>query len=898
VRHVITDQIVSPKQASQIELVPNRDVLQRRMAEFLAGQPDGGVLLAPPVSIFSVWVEDTAVRLRQLSAQAVPASQDAYAGLLAWSRNAASGSPDSGYTFELNAARQAREADRLLRHWQFEGEAPWLNEEFYRRRQRIHAGMEAAGIYSPEDWLGDLARLLESESTLPLTLPRKISLEGFIELTPLECRLISALEGRGVVISQGKSEVEDSRVEVLVFATPEDELQAAAAWAKARFESGARSLCIVAGPGVAESGPAARRIRQTLAATFHPAEAAALSDSLVSEFHISAAGRLLHSRVIRSALLLLRLSLAESGHKHDFASISQWLMSPHWAAAKEEGADRALLELRLRERGLFRLSLADVLERIRAEGQKERLPEMVKKLEALPSLKIPASPAEYFHDVLSLWGWPGSHVAEFSEPQQAFLSLLERLAGLAVESCDGALRLLEAMCLEISNSFGGGPLSPVQVLSPEVAAGGHFDGIWVCQMDDANWPPPISPNPYLPAELRSRIPRMNPEGQFDYYRNLTRMLCATAPVVRLSWSRDAGQGPRNMSGLLEGREVREADPAPPVRLSTAIWPEARRDADSGALPGMIAIDDEIGVPFPEKESLELPGGSDFFRLQAACPLWAYMKHRLGAEFPAMPSLMADPAFRGTLLHRALRELYARCSPGSALPRADDIAPAVGVTLSESRVRERLTATGLLAEAGRLKRALADWLELDGSREGFEVELLEQAYSLTLGRAVIRIRVDRIDRLSDGRCFLIDYKSSLGGRSRALKWLWTRIQEPQLPLYAVLLEASGEAETGGISIASVRAGQCGYDGISDDSVSTARGIRVAGETSGAVKSWDWATLKAHWRSQSEMLGDEILSGRADNRVYDVDAIRFCDIALILRHEEAAWLEDREDDQDAG
>jgi hypothetical protein len=223
-----------------------------------------------------------------------------------------------------------------------------------------------------------------------------------------------------------------------------------------------------------------------------------------------------------------------------------------------------------------------------------------------------------------------------------------------------------------------------------------------------------------------------------------------------------------------------------------------------------------------------------------------------------------------------------------LPGPEAIPGAVETALSGLQVRERLTATGLLAEEGRLKRALKNWLELDSARQGFEVDSLEEAYALALGRALLKVRVDHIDRLSDGRLFLIDYKSGKGGNSRALKWLKPRMQEPQLPLYAALLEAGKQGVCGGLTLAAVKPGECGFDGISDDPGSKAKGIRVVGQDAGAVRSLDWPNLQAHWRSQAAMLCEEILAGRADNHVYDADLMRYCDVALILRHEQAVEL----------
>lgn len=846
--------------------------------------------------MFSVWVEGMAVRLRQLEGKFVPRSQDAWTGLLGWMAVADNKeqSEADGYAFSLNAARQARAADRLLRHWREGGEDSWLDEDFYRARQNICAAMDAEGVYSPEDWLVDLTRALGGEAKLPLDLPVEIDLRGFVEITPLEQALLEALAQRGVRVRSPEPGFDVSSAEVLGFETPEDEWQAAARWAKSKLDSGASSVCVVLPSEATASGPHARRVRETFAAAFHPRETASLDDSGLRDFYIPSAGRLIHEPAIRTASMLLRLSIAGPDAKHDFPWISQWLLAPHWVGADSERLARAILEIRLRERGLFRLSLNDTVRLARAAGLDQGLTEVFARIEALASLTEGEEAADRFYALLGHWGWPGPNGDSVATACREFCALLERLAGLELRSGEPALGLLEQMCLESTRSFGGGPLSAVQVVAPEVAVGGRYDGIWVCHMDDTNWPPPIAPNPYLPGEMRRRIPRMNPEGQFEHYQVLTHLLCAAAPEVRLSWSRDAGRGPRGVSGLLENLAGQSQEARSPLRLSTALWPEA--GIDSRIKSGLTAIEDAVGIPFPDSDSIELPGGSDFFRLQAACPLWAYMRHRLGAAFPVMPVAMADPAFRGVLLHRALRALYELRDPADSLPRREHIHAAVRSTLSEPRVRERLTATGLLAETGRLERALSDWLALDGTREAFAVESLEAAYTMSLGRAAIRIRIDRIDRLADDRLFLIDYKSSKGGRSQVLKWLGKRMQEPQLPLYAVLLEANGEGETGGIAIAAVKPGKCGYDGISDDGASQASGIRVVGKGSGEMRSLDWSAVIAGWREQVETLRDGILEGRAENSVYDIDALRFCDLSLILRHEDTGWLFDEEGDQD--
>jgi len=877
-----TRLISSPKQASRIILVPNREILQRRVAELFAAANDGAVGIAPPVFMFSLWVEETAVRLRQLRCMDVPGTQSALQALVTWTRARESGPGWWGRAFERSAARQARAADRSLQQWLVEGETPWLEEGFYRQRQRVRRDMEAQRIFTAEDWVDDLARQLDTSQHLPLSLPRQIALRGFVEFTALERKLLESLECRGVALDFGEAAGEAADVRVVEFPRPEDEWQAAALWARDKLAAGARSLCIVVPRAVTTSGTTSRRIRQVLSAVFHPAEAAGLDDEGLRDFHIPAAGRLADSGAIAGALHLLGLSADGLDAELDFPGISQWLLSPHWMASDGEAAARARLEWQLRERGFFRLSPRAVVRLAKADGLDVELRYLVACVQAPPTDFETGRAGDWIHAELLRWGWPGAPAAAaVCRAAEGMQSLIERFNGSPIESAIDAVALLEALCSETTLPFGGGPLSPVQVLPPEVAAGGRFDALWACQMDDANWPPPIDVNPYLPAAARAAIPRLNPNGQLDYYRRLTAKVCAAAPEVCLSWSFDAGEGPRMASGLIADFPAASATNGPPMLLSRAVWPAAGQGGDAA----LESLSDSHGLAYPDQGVVDLPGGADFFRLQAACPLMAYVRHRLKARFPDMPSALASPQFRGELLHQVLRELYDNALGRQGWPSDADIGPAVDAALARLRARERLTATGLRAEAERLRRLMAEWLTLDRTRSGLEVAGLEQPLEARLGRAALRVRIDRVDRLADGRYFLLDYKSGTAGSSRALKWGRPRIQEPQLPLYALMLEASENRESGGLAFAIVKSGECVFDGISDDPASAATGIRVFGHGRSNVAFTNWASFQDHWRSQLGVLLDEILAGQAENRVYDADALKFGELGLILRHEQA-------------
>ena len=65
------------------------------------------------------------------------------------------------------------------------------------------------------------------------------------------------------------------------------------------------------------------------------------------------------------------------------------------------------------------------------------------------------------------------------------------------------------------------------------------------------------------------------------------------------------------------------------------------------------------------------------------------------------------------------------------------------------------------EQRRLRDLLCKWLRIEGQREPFEVERLEQDVEIARHAGLaFSVRIDRVDKLQDGSRVLIDYKIGL------------------------------------------------------------------------------------------------------------------------------------------
>ena len=105
--------------------------------------------------------------------------------------------------------------------------------------------------------------------------------------------------------------------------------------------------------------------------------------------------------------------------------------------------------------------------------------------------------------------------------------------------------------------------------------------------------------------------------------------------------------------------------------------------------------------------------------------------------------------------------------------------------------------------------------------------------------------DRIDRDSQGHTILIDYKT--GAKQSYSKWLGERMEEPQLPLYAL---AAGLTKTDAVTFATIRSGHAmGFEGLAGETVDI-DGIAVCDGK--RKRPDDWQQLLEQWRESLNLL----------------------------------------------
>lgn len=784
------------------------------------------------------------------------------------------------------AARAAREAWQLLHGWRLPlaSAAEYSNEDAgafgrwaaaYRRHAGQHGYLDSATLADA------VARAVARGRARG---PRVLLLAGFDEFTPQQQALLDAVRAAGSRVEALAPPARAPRAARLACPDARAELRAAAAWARARLESGARRI------GIAVPDLAARRV--ALVREFDEALAppALLPGVPVTRpYNLSLGEPLAGVPVVQAALAIL-----EAGHERmPFALASLLVRSPFLAGHGEEAAARARFDARLRQRGEESVSAHGLM----SEAQKAAAgaPRLAAQLRAwrdrLPvSSKrfTPSGWSEQFARLLAAIGWPGDGAPDHGRVR-ALEAWRELLAELSAQDAftprlgyGEALALTRRLALERVFQAPA-PATPVQVLGLLETAGLEFDCLWVLGVDDETWPRSPRPNPFLPHALqrRHRMPHASAERELEFARALTARLMASADEVIFSHAASDGVEQRRVSPLLLSLpELRAADLPPPVeeiagRQFAARALERLRDQQAPALP----------------EGSTVAGGTALLQRQAACPFRAFAELRLGARAPEQPEPGLDASERGKLVHEACKHLWQALESHAtlcALPAdalAAHIDAAVAAALDHSARDRAHTLDGRFRdlEARRLATLLRDWLELEKQRAPFRLQGAEVAQPITLGGLTLSARLDRIDRLDDGSAVIMDYKT---GAPSIRSWEGERPDEPQLPAYALAVQPLAA-----LLFAQLRPGELAFKGV-------AAHDGVAPRIKAATAEPSWGERLAGWRTVLTRLAGDFRRG--DARVDPKDfpgTCEHCGLEALCRvHEQGVMPRDGEDGDD--
>lgn len=859
-----------------------------RLAQTLRGVPAAGRAWRTSQALtVGQWLAALAEEAQLGGLAELPAALDPFAENLLWEQIIAASLEAGAALFDVpGMAAAAAEAHALTRIWKLRPAIGALSDEArlftgwqaeFERRCRKAGWIDAAGLQG---------RLIELLAAGCFVLPARVEMHGFDRRTPLEDDLLAALAGRGVEVVAEPPAAAPGQAARLGCADLAGECAAAVDWARRRLTADPDCRLAIVAPDLAGVRD---RLEFLLDDVLHPA--AIRPDAAESPrcFNFSLGRPLAEQPLVRSALELLQLGGGRA--KVEQARLSALLLAGGWSAAMAEADGRALLDLALRRELPYFTDLRALL-RLAGDGRHLSCQRSVTALsalfDALTGARRSQCPGQWttvFRGALHAAGWPGDRPLSSHEFQarHAFDEVLDAFARL--DPLLGSLNLAEAvrrlaqLCRQrvFQPETRGRPA--IQVLGMLESAGLEFDALWVMGMNDDLWPPPPRPSPLLPVESQRAAgsAHASAEVELDFARRVHRRLLSSASEVVFSWAGADGNRVLRPSPLLAGLPDLEL---PPPELFTVA---SRLATESGN--AVERIDDAIAPPVAAGERIS--GGSWLLRAQAICPAWAFYQFRLGAEAMETPVEGLDPAARGTLVHGAL-ELFWRWTGDSAALAALDAAAlteritavvAEAIECFEQERRVVLPARFRQLETARLEKLLAVWLALEARRPGpFTVVACEQPVDVEIEGIRVRMVVDRIDQLADGRQAIIDYKT--GAAIDIKNWAGQRITEPQLPIYAALVNDDIAA----VVFAKVLGDKPAFAGIADER-ERLPGVQGIGDDKQKLFDPavfpDWIAVVTHWRERLHAIAGEVREGRAGVVFADEKGLQYCEALPLLR-----------------
>lgn len=678
------------------------------------------------------------------------------------------------------------------------------------------------------DGAGMIARVMSMATDGALRPPARIVRAGYDRVSPAVEALFASLAEAGSEVSEAPEAGCGGQCRIAAYDDPEAELRTAGAWARARLEDDPDARVGIVCSGLeTDAERAARLVREGFVPGWQRGGA-----GWRGAVNVSYGRRLQSFPAIHVALLVLRWARGAL----DSRDIGLLLRSRLLGAPDSGGRSR--LDLRLRripEREWRPVALVEALQSVDDGADVVAWFRAVRRIGAFASagsrIAAPGTWAAAIDDLLRDVGWPGERTLDSNAYQlvtrwRELLNELARLAPVAPRmSLDQCVRRLMTMAAEIVFQ----PQTDaglVQLMGPLEAAGMQFDHLWVSGLELRHWPPAASPSPLLARSLQRRfgMPDSTPDDTLAYAGTVLARLVDSAPDVTLSWARADKDVALAASPLLERLDAEMV--APP--------PDPHWYARSLRAAGPAVIVREDPAP-PVSTDEEIVGGAYTVHRQASEPMsaFAYGRLRVRVLQPFAPGLSA--LMRGSLVHRILHRLYAEKPTREDIRKwlASDVATRLEQAIDAALGRYRRVADPrqqrlLSLEKARLRRMLGAFLRAECDRDEFSVEAVEQDLSICRHGVELHLRVDRMDRLSDGTLLIIDYKTG------ATKGLLDRDGEPanlQLVVYA----SAVDEPVGGLALFNVDSRAIVYRG-------------TGGFEQGAVRDDDWEERLDSWRKQ--------------------------------------------------
>lgn len=838
--------------------------------------------IAPRINSLSQWVTDCWSRLERRGDTNGMTIISSVQRQTLWERIIQRSSLSQSLLHADPLAQAADSALRAMELWELtlddvKAADPILNEQsntycWLTWAHEFRAALSASRWITTEQAVVLLCEQLENGQ---LPTEAALYITGFDDLPPLHERLLGALCPEWSAIS---SQREPRRFDVTTTPTFEHEVLAAALWSKEVLEQSPQAMIGIIVPDLGQSRQAVER---GFIDVFEPHYYLPDVPRYTLPFNFSAGTPLVSTPIIAAAFDALTLTQAN----WPLADICHVVLSPFISDFDGEFTLRTEIVSALRHKAKLRISQSDVREiaeklshQLGVDPEQHGFSVRLRLLENLRRQQLGEHSALYwsiyFADVLRTLNWPGTRRLDSHEHQQVVLwnQVIETFQTLDAtgERMDYAHALNHLRDIAGKMPFQAQtPQGPIQILGALEGAGLQFSHCWVMGLHHRQWPATPSPNPFLPVALQRdrKMPHASAERELAFAQALTQHYQHCADHVMFSFSARDNDAELSPSPLIRHYPLTPIENV--VNTLSSSLNEYR--AQSANTRRMEWIDCTL-APHADPAIEKIRGGASLFKEQALCPFDAFAKLRLNAVIPDEPSFGISAIERGNTLHAALASLWIALGSQQTLLALDEhqlaeIVQEHAGSAIRSLQQERGASLGAVAarlELERLVHLLMNWMNHEKSRAPFRVVAVEKLIDVTYAGIPIRLRVDRIDQIGDDAFLIIDYKT---GSPSLRHWQGDRLEEPQLPLYAVTADFPVVA----IAFAQINTKSSQWMGWGNTTIPQ---LSIEEPPQG------WSYQLAEWHQQLTQLAQNFLAGHAELDYKNSTALQYAEALMPL------------------
>ena len=579
--------------------------------------------------------------------------------------------------------------------------------------------------------------------------------------------------------------------------------------------------------------------------------------------------------IISDALVLLTMR-----EPFSLKMVNKLLLTPYIGGAESEKSSRSLFDYQLNqlEQSQFNLSGIEFL----AKKYDKDIPVLVDLLQKSRDLLISirnkrlgnSEWAQLFVEILTTFGWPGENnlTADETAAVNRFTELLQEFAAsskiLGKKSFNEAMQDLIDMAEHTIFQPEQEKDKSINILGVLEASGVNFDYLWVMGVDQDRWPMAPNPTPFIPIKIQKKLGLPHASAERELYfceRLFNRFKCSAKEVIfsYVKLQEDRTVAASSLLADIPEVLVDELDLIELVSPDQKIYYSRKMEA---------VVDDNTLTLMPEEK---IHGGSRLIEMQSLCPFRAFAEFRLAAKEFKRVEPGVSKLKRGVLIHAALERFWQEVKTHQNLCLLEQsslqglVSKSVNYALDQGNLSQQLYKL----EYQCLMRLLISWLEIEKNRPPFEVIATEKTVLTSLGPVQIKLRIDRIDKLSNGDLLLIDYKS---GRSlpAIFDWFGKRPKNPQLPLYCVAIAEKCSFAFAQINIESIKFRDVSFDELSF-------GLRTTEEES-FKNSINWEELLGYWQEVLVGLANDFVSGNVQPDPFSIQVCKQCDFGILCRY----------------